>query len=70
MIAWSDDPIDNFAVTPSASQVNVRNFIVGQLARPALPGLGRDQNLAYKPKNQKQKETEEEIDPEGSNNLF
>lgn len=53
--AWSDETIGDFQVTPAASQVQSRNFIIMQLVRPDLPKLESDDNLAYsKPQNQQE----------------
>jgi len=53
LVGWSDDRIDQWQVTPSASQFQQRNLVIGHLASPDLPGLMYDKNLAYTRKSAK-----------------
>ncbi len=50
MIGWTDDEVDQWKVTPWASQAAQRSLVIAHLAQPTLPALGFDTNLAYTPR--------------------
>src|SRR5690606_19702136 len=50
MIGWTDDEVDQWKVTPWASQSAQRSLVIAHLAQPTLPPLGFDTNLAYAPR--------------------
>lgn len=53
LIAWTDNQIDQWQVTPKVSQQEHSSLVLQHLRLPQLPPLSKDTNLAYPPKTQK-----------------